>query len=630
MTQSNLPTLSHGSKSRRSKAGISLLSGVAKTLLLTPFLGLAFTSSAQSKPIAALTPGILTIIAGDGTAGYNGDSIPATTAELDFPFGLAVDPAGNVYIADDQYVRKVSTNGIIANFAGNGIQGNSGDGGPATSAELNGPGYVAVDPFGNVYFTELSGIVRKVTPQGIISTVAGVYGGPGGYYGDGGPATQAGLNRPYGISVDAVGNLYIADTGNNVVRKVTVSTGIITTVAGNGYGSNGAVNDYCGEDGFASIGGYTGDGGPAIKAELYGPRSVAFDSTGDIFIADTCNQVIRRVDAKTGIITTFAGNGFGAGNNGKGAFSGDGGPATAAELYLPEAILIDAANDLYIADSVNHRLRFVNPSGIISTIAGNGTTTPALNNIAANATGMHLQGLAFDTARNIYIADADDSEILKINVSQSALNFPSATIPGQIDEIDGYKSVLLTNVGTGTLAIEDTANANGFTPGTTTPTTCGRSLASAANCTFAYAFLPNTNELGTVTGTATITDDSQLNINAQQTIALTGNALSGAGFAFAAFPSGVIDTRPGAATYFLIEVEPYRFSGFINLTVSNAPAGATVAGLPSTVFDPFLGFSVASITFPASTPPGTYTLTITGTSTHPAFTNNAIINFNVQ
>jgi sugar lactone lactonase YvrE len=591
---------------------------------------LAFASSAQSKPIAALTPGVLTIIAGDGTAGYNGDNIPATTAELDFPFGLAVDPAGNVYIADDQYIRKVSTNGIITNFAGNGIQGNSGDGGPATSAELNGPGYVAVDPFGNIYFTELSGIVRKVNTQGIISTVAGVYSGPGGYYGDGGPATQAGLNRPYGLSVDAVGNLYIADTGNNVVRKVTVSTGIITTVAGNGYGSNGAVNDYCGEDGLASIGGYTGDGGPATKAELYGPRSVAFDSTGDIFIADTCNQVIRRVDAKTGIITTFAGNGFGAGNNGKGAFSGDGGPATAAELFLPEAILIDAANDLYIADSVNHRLRFVNPSGIISTIAGNGTTTPALNNVAANATGMHLQGLAFDTARNIYIADAADSEILKINVSQSALNFPSATIPGQIDEIDGYKSVLLTNVGTGTLAIEDTASPNGFTAGTTTPTTCRRSLASGANCELTYAFLPNTNESGNVTGTATITDDSQLNINAQQTIALTGNALSGSGFAFAAFPSGVIDTRPGATTYFLIEVEPYRFSGFINLTVSNAPAGATVAGLPSTVFDPFLGFSVASITFPASTPPGTYTLTITGTSTHPAFTNNASINFNVQ
>ncbi len=630
MTQSNRRTLFHISQSRKSEPGIPLLIRLAKTLLLTSFLGLAFASSAQSKPIAALTPGVLTIIAGDGTAGYNGDNIPATTAELDFPFGLAVDPVGNVYIADDQYIRKVSTNGIITNFAGNGIQGNSGDGGPATSAELNGPGYVAVDPFGNVYFTELSAIVRKVDTHGIISTVAGVYSGPGGYYGDGGPATQAGLNRPYGLSVDAVGNLYIADTGNNVVRKVTVSTGIITTVAGNGYGSNGAVNDYCGEDGFASIGGYTGDGGPATKAELYGPRSVAFDSTGDIFIADTCNQVIRRVDAKTGIITTFAGNGFGAGNNGEGAFSGDGGPATAAELSLPEAILIDAANDLYIADSVNHRLRFVNPSGIISTIAGNGTTTPALNNVAANATGMHLQGLAFDTARNIYIADAADSEILKINVSQSALNFPSATIPGQIDEIDGYKSVLLTNVGTGTLAVEDTASPNGFTAGTTTPTTCRRSLASGANCELTYAFLPNTNESGNVTGTATITDDSQLNINAQQTIALTGNALSGSGFAFAAFPSGVIDTRPGATTYFLIEVEPYRFSGFINLTVSNAPAGATVAGLPSTVFDPFLGFSVASITFPASTPPGTYTLTITGTSTHPAFTNNASINFNVQ
>jgi sugar lactone lactonase YvrE len=224
-----------------------------------------------------------------------------------------------------------ASTGIITTVAGNGIPGYSGDGGPATSASLSGPSGVVVDATGNLLIADSSNYrIRRVDAStGIITTVAG--NGIRGFSGDGGPATSASLS-PIGVAVDATGNLFIADTGNHRIRRVDESTGIITTVAGNG------------------IRGFSGDGGPATSASLNYPTGVAVDGSGNLFIADAANNRIRWVDASTGIITTVAGNGMPD-------YSGDGGPATSASLNGPSGVVVDAAGNLFIADNDNKRIR---------------------------------------------------------------------------------------------------------------------------------------------------------------------------------------------------------------------------------------------------------------------------------
>ena len=291
--------------------------------------------------------GIITTVAGNGRAFYSGDGGAATNAAWEDPFGVAVDASGNLFIVDsfNNRICKVGTDGIITTLAGNGIPGYSGDGGGATNAELNYPSGVAVDASGNLFIADTGNYrIREVRTNGIITTVAG--NGTRGYSGDGGPATKAELDNPTGVAVDASGNLFIADSGNDRIREVGTN-GIITTVAGNGtYG-------------------YSGDGGPATNAELWNPDGVAVDASGNLFIADQDNNRIREVGTN-GIITTVAGNG----TNG---YSGDGGAATSAELSLAHGVAVDASGNLFIADSENSRIREVGTNGIITTVAGNGT-----------------------------------------------------------------------------------------------------------------------------------------------------------------------------------------------------------------------------------------------------------------
>ena len=326
------------------------------------------------------TKGNISTIAGNGTLGFTGDSGTGTTAELNLPQGVAIDSSGNVYIADTQNnrVRKLS-GGTISTVAGNGVYAYSGDNGPAIQAQLNSPQAVAADAAGNFYIADTANhVVRKVAANGTITTLAG--NGSAGSGGDNGAATSAQLNKPAGVTVDSAGNVYIADTANSRVRKV-VPGGTISTVAGGGTP------------------GYGGDGGAGTSAALNFPSGLAVDAAGNVYIADTDNSVIRKLSTG-GTITTVAGNGLEG-------YAGDGNPATAAQLTYPQAVAVDSAGNLYIADSENNRVRMVTANGIITTLAGNGLAGysgdggPATQAQVASPTG-----IAVDLAGNVYVSDA--------------------------------------------------------------------------------------------------------------------------------------------------------------------------------------------------------------------------------
>ena len=291
----------------------------------------------------------ISTLAGNGLAGDTGDGGAATSAELDNPRGIVSDPAGNVYFCDftNNRVRKISTTGTITTVAGTGVAGYNGDNIQGTSARLSSPYRVAMDPAGNLYIADPgNNRIRKLAPNGIITTVAG--NGNSNFNGDGGPATNASLSYAEDAVIDIYGNMFIADSGNSVVRKVDLN-GVITTIAGTGKES------------------YTGDGGPATQATMNNPVSLAVDPAGNIYISDQGNNVVRKVDTN-GVMSTVAGNGLvGAG--------GDGGPAKNAEFYNPAGLALDAANNLYITDVGNNKIRMLLTNGTITTIAGNGVAT---------------------------------------------------------------------------------------------------------------------------------------------------------------------------------------------------------------------------------------------------------------
>ncbi|PWT76932.1 MAG: hypothetical protein C5B59_05365 [Bacteroidetes bacterium] len=287
------------------------------------------------RKVDAIT-GIITTVAGNGSYGFAGDGGPAISASLKGPTGIAIDAAGNLYVADynNNRIRKVDVaTGIITTIAGNGSSGFGGDGGPAVSANIWLPTGVAVDRSNNVYIADYGNHrVRKVDAQsGVITTVAG--NGIAGFSGDGGLGISAELFEPYGIFMDAAMNLYIADYGNNRIRKLVSGTGIISTIAGTG------------------ITGYNGDGLSSLSTNLTAPTGITADIFGNLYIADLSQRVLR-MDAVTRVITTIAGNGTQG-------FSGDGGPAVNAQLFNSWGVFININGDLYIADNANNRVRKV-------------------------------------------------------------------------------------------------------------------------------------------------------------------------------------------------------------------------------------------------------------------------------
>jgi sugar lactone lactonase YvrE len=340
-----------------------------------------------------VAPGMIYAYAGTGTQGYTGDGAAATAARLRDPEGVEVAANGDLYIADtgNDAIRKVNVlTGVITTVAGTGSSGYSGDGGQATAAKLRAPEDVYVAANGDLYIADTGNhAVRKVSSAtGVITTVAG--SGPSGSSGDGGPATSARLHSPSGIAVAANGDFYISDTSNDKIRKVTAATGIITTFAGTGTA------------------GYTGDGGAATSARLRTPEGVALAANGDLYFADTGNHAIRKVSAATGIISTYAGTGT-AGS------TGDGGAATAARLNSPQAISF-SAGDLFIADSGNNRIRRVQAaSGNISTVAGTGTAGNTGDGGSATAALLNSpRGITVAPSGAFYIGDRANDRVRKV------------------------------------------------------------------------------------------------------------------------------------------------------------------------------------------------------------------------
>ncbi len=365
----------------------------------TTFIGVTFLAAGT---LCAQQYVISTIAGGEALP----TPVPAMSVPIGGPQGVAVDVTGNAYFTNSNSIFKLDPSGVLTRVAGNSRYGYSGDGGPATSAQLavscfylicgNGPNGLAVDAAGNIFVADSgNNRIRRISSSGIITTIAG--GGGRGFSGDGGPAVNAQLAAPVGVAVDGTGNLFIADCFNSRIRKVSPG-GIITTVAGNGTG------------------GRAGDGGPATNASVY-PIGVATDNSGNLFVAD--GRVIRKISSN-GIIMTVAGNQAVTG------FSGDGGQASDASLSYPTGLTVDSAGNLYIVDysyfledapDGNARIRKISAGGTITTVAGNGTAGFSGDGGRATSAALAPSGVAVDASGNVFVADYSASRIREVSTT---------------------------------------------------------------------------------------------------------------------------------------------------------------------------------------------------------------------
>jgi DNA-binding beta-propeller fold protein YncE len=362
-------------------------------LLLVTQLGAASEVLAKPKDTAQTEQagGVIRTVAGSNTRGFSGDGGSATSAAFDQPRAAAVGPDGTVYVSDtfNHRIRRVDPGGGVTTLVGTGQAAYSGDGGPANAATLHWPHGVAVDPAGAALYIADSAnhrIRRVDLASGVITTVAG--GSAPGFGGDGGPAVAAQLQDPKAVWVAPSGDVYIADSGNERIRRINPS-GTISTVAGTG------------------VPGYAGDDGPALAAQFDGPRGVAGDSAGNLYVADDNNNRMRRIDP-AGVITTVAGTGAAD-------FSGDGGPARTAVLNHPRGVAVDGQGNVFIADTMNARIRMVDPAGIISTVAGCGRH--GFGGDGGPATGARMfepRGVAVNTAGHLFVADTYNDRVRRV------------------------------------------------------------------------------------------------------------------------------------------------------------------------------------------------------------------------
>jgi Bacterial Ig-like domain (group 3)/NHL repeat len=568
--------------------------------LVVAALCAAAAAALAQGPVLSVQPGnTVRTVAGNGTPGYSGDAGAATGATLAAPAAVVYDHAGNLYIADanNNVIRKVDATGAITTLAGSGMQGFAGDGGAATAALLDTPTAIAVDAGNNLYIADSHNErVRMVNAQGVISTVAG--NGTQGYSGDGSAATSASLFLPEALAVDVTGNLYIADTGNYRIRKI--SNGIITTVVGDGEQM------------------YSGDGGAATSAGLDTPTGIVVDTAGNLYIADSHNQRIRMVNVQ-GVISTVAGNGtFG--------FSGDGGNAAQASLDLPTGVAVDAVGNVYVADSKNNVIRQVS-NGLINTIAGNGNEGYGGDNSAAlRATLDTPRSASLDALGNVAIAD-------RLNHRIRAMELPELVFPSQrTGTTSAPHSVTLSNTGTAPLQVQTVSLAGNFT--LASGGTCGAApiaLAPGAACTVEIAFAPTS--AGLAFGSVIF---NGLGIT-PQTILLSGN---GSGFAAAI----ALGETPGTSVAYGTPVTVTATltggngipSGNITYTVDGANAQSAalsssgvaqfiLAGtLPVGMHSVLVSFA-GDANYTIATPSQGFTLTVTAAAIPPTFSLHATL-----
>jgi hypothetical protein len=503
--------------------------------------------------IVAVTPGVISTIAGfwESDGSYSGDGGPASSAGLSYPYQLATDMAGNLYIADNgnNIVRKIDAKtGIISTVAGNASLGEtySGDGGPATSAGLYSPSVVAVDQAGNRFICDWgNGLIRRVDAiSGVITTVAGNYLRRNSYFGDGGPATSAGLAYPDGIALDFAGNLYIADSLNVVIRKVDASTGIISTVAGN----NSLQRNH------------GGDGGPATNAGLWYPTSIALDAANNLYIVDSANLIVRKVDARTGYISTIAGN---PDNDGTEAYSGDGGPATAAGFAYPDAVAIDAAGNMYIVDAADNVVRKIDANtGLISTIAGKyAYRSPGYSGDGGPATNARVfspEGIAIGPGGAIYIADSDNNVVRKVG-PQGIMQFGSQATGTTSAE----QTLTLNNIGNATITTSNISLTGDFQQGPSNScfaiTESHTKLIPAGSCTLSVEFSP------TDTGASVGGESISFSDGEAVSVQLTGSVVG----------------RASTTTTLLSSANPSSYGDSVTMTVNVA----STSGKPSDLVD---------------------------------------------
>ena len=427
-------------------------------LLAVVTFSLALTSAARTQgPVLVVQPSaVVQTVAGTGAEGFSGDSGPATSAKIASPTAIVTDAAGNLYFADrdNHCVRKIDTTGKIVTVAGNGMEGYGGDGGPATSAMLDSPSGVAVDSADNLFIADTNNNRIREVRNGVITTYAGT--GVGGFCGDGGPPAAACLFSPRGVAIDSSDGLYIADSGNNRVRFI--SGGVVTTVAGTVFQGN------------------AGDGGPATSAALDVPSGVMIDSSGTLYIADASNDRIRAVSG--GVIAAFAGTSTEG-------YSGDGGPATAAQMAFPKSIREDVFGRLLIADTNNNVIRQV-ATGTIATVAGVDLEGPALGNSPAAA--------VFDTPTDtvpiitgFYVTDTNNQRIRRVDYS--ALDFGKVAV----GNTSAPKTITLSNSGTANVIISAeqlTGSAFHIVSGGSCPATFPFTITPNTSCIINVAFSP--------------------------------------------------------------------------------------------------------------------------------------------
>ncbi len=576
-------------------------------------LGTEYLAGTGQGSLAVMIPGTISIVAGQvGQWTQINDGQPAAQGDLYLPSGVALDGAGDIFIADTRHNRireVVASTGDIITVAGNGNAGYDPTATIATNTALTLPGGVAVDGAGNLYIADTDdNVIRKVNlATGTIQTVAG--NGTAGFSGDNGAATSAELNSPGGVTVDAAGNLYIADTSNNVIRKVTASTGVIITIAGGGTtpgtcpGSTDSIGDGC----------------VAASATLNAPYAVAFDPAGNMYIPDSGDNVVRVVNGSN-VISTYAGDGAAG-------FSGDTDAATSAELDSPLGVACDAAGNVYIADARNYVVRKVNAAtGVITSVAGNNNsniyndgksgytygngqsgeqyTGNGIANSAASpqVTGAGIYapyGIAVDAAGNLYIADYFDNLIRKVTANTATLFFTPAQWVGQVSaplnqaiENDGNTSLSFSAVSSDANSTIDSG------AGCSTATT----VAVARQCTVQAEFSPTTSN-NPLVGNISLTAPQP---NSPLIIAVVGQAL--------APTTPVVTVASGP--------NPSNYNQAVNFTVTVTQSPTSTQGTPTgtvTLYDLFPAPATSpTVPNPPSPPPGvvigTATLGSSGTA----------------